>query len=60
MQRKVYFVKPSTNDVMSLPVQPLKFYAVAFNAGWERCSLKEYKRGLIKRKVLTGTRRLAA
>lgn len=58
IQNKVYFVKRNTNEVMSLPIQPLKFYNTAFSAGWKRCSLKEYKRGLTLRKLLTGSYQL--
>jgi len=51
IQRRVYFWNPLTNDVMALPVQPLAFYRVALSAGWQRCTRKMYKQGLLKRRV---------
>ena len=55
MQKRVYFLKWRTNEVMALPVKPLNFYHVAESAGWERCTKKEYKAGLLKRKLITGS-----
>ena len=60
MQQRVYLWKPSTNEVIALPVKNQRFYATAINAGWQFCTRKHYLQGLLRRRVLTGKVQLAA
>lgn len=58
MQRRVYFVKVQTNEVMALPVMASHFYNTALGTGWSHCTRKVYEQGLMKRRLLTGKNQL--
>ena len=53
IQKRVYFKRLYDDAVMTLPAdKPASFYATAIRAEWRVCSLKEYRKGLKRRKLL--------